>query len=59
VAMVVGILGCYFVGTVWFMHIIQSGLIEALLMCVVPFLIGDILKIILSAFLVKKLKKYV
>lgn len=59
VAMVVGILGCYFVGTVWFMHITQNGLIEALLMCVVPFLIGDILKIILSAFLVKRLKKYV
>lgn len=58
VAMVAGILGCYFVGTAWFMHITQSGLIEALLMCVVPFLIGDILKIILSAFLVKKLKKY-
>ncbi len=59
VAMTVGILGCYFVGTAWFMYITQSGLIEALLMCVVPFLIGDILKIILSAFLVKKLKKYV
>lgn len=59
VAMVVGILGCYFVGTVWFMYITQNGLIEALIMCVVPFLIGDMLKIILSVFLVKKLKKYV
>ena len=59
VAMAVGIFGCYFVGTAWFMHLTQNGLIEALLMCVVPFLIGDILKIILSAFLVKKLKKYV
>ncbi|HAK44165.1 MAG TPA: biotin transporter BioY [Clostridium sp.] len=59
VAMSVGILGCYFVGTSWFMYLTKSELIEALLMCVVPFLFGDILKIILSAFLVKKLKKYV
>ena len=59
VAMSVGILGCYFIGTAWFMYLTKSELIEALLMCVVPFLVGDILKIILSAFLVKKLKKYV
>jgi biotin transport system substrate-specific component len=59
VSMGVGIIGCYFIGTAWFMYLTQSGLIEALLMCVVPFLIGDILKIILSALLVKKLKKYV
>lgn len=59
VAMSVGILGCYLVGTAWFMYLTKSELIEALFMCVVPFLFGDILKIILSAFLVKKLKKYV
>ena len=59
VSMGVGIVGCYFIGTAWFMHLTQSGLVEALFMCVVPFLIGDILKIILSALLVKKLKKYV
>lgn len=59
VAMSVGIMGCYFIGTAWFMYLTKNDLIESLIICVIPFLIGDILKIILSAFLAKKLKKYV
>lgn len=59
VAMSVGIIGCYFIGTAWFMYLSKNGLVESLTMCVIPFLIGDIFKIILSAILTKKLKKYI
>ncbi|MEG1254586.1 biotin transporter BioY [Clostridium sp.] len=59
VAMGIGILGCYTIGTAWFMYITKTGLFEALIMCVVPFLIGDMLKVVLSAFLVKRLKRFI
>lgn len=59
IAMGIGILGCYVLGTAWFMYLTKNGLVEALLMCVVPFVIGDVFKIILSAFLVKRLEKVI
>jgi len=59
IAMSIGILGCYTIGTAWFMYITKTGLFEALIMCVVPFLIGDMLKVVLSAFLVKRLKRFI
>jgi biotin transport system substrate-specific component len=55
ISMVVGLFACYAIGTAWFMFITKNGLVQALLMCVVPFLIGDALKIILGSFLVKRL----
>jgi len=59
IAMGIGILGCYTIGTAWFMYVTKIGLFEALIMCVVPFLIGDMLKVVLSAFLVKRLKRFI
>lgn len=47
---------CYFtLGTIWFMFLTKSTLTVSLTMCVIPFIPGDILKIILSAFLVKRI----
>ena len=37
---------CYALGTAWFMALTGTGLGAALLMCVVPFVPGDILKIV-------------
>lgn len=54
-AMVLGMLSCYALGTAWFMYLQNVALIPALSMCVIPFFIGDALKIAVAAFLVRKL----
>lgn len=59
IAMTAGLAACYFLGTLWFMYITSTGLVAALMMCVVPFLIGDAIKIAAGAILVKKLHKYI
>lgn len=58
-SMILGIMGCYLLGTIWFMSITKTGLIEALMLCVVPFLIGDAIKIATGSVLVKKLGNYI
>lgn len=45
VGMVLGTLACYAFGTAWFMISTGSELVPALMSCVVPFLIGDAIKI--------------
>lgn len=56
VAMVAGVLACYALGTLWFMMITHMTLWVTLGYCVVPFLPGDALKILLAALLTQKLK---
>lgn len=55
-AMLTGALTCYALGTVWYMYITQLSLGSALILCVLPFLPGDALKILLSAYLCTRLK---
>lgn len=50
-----GVLICYAVGTVWFMVVTGRGIAEALMLCVVPFLIFDAVKIALAVLLSKRL----
>lgn len=64
VSMVIGLLLCYIVGTIWFMVVynvtnqyIDLGL--ALSWCVVPFIIPDMAKIAVAAILVNRLDKIV
>ena len=59
VAMVAGLVVCYAFGTVWFMIQMKMGILESLLMCVVPYLIADGLKIAFSAVLVNRLDKVI
>lgn len=56
-AMAAGMVVLYTTGTLWFMISTKNGLAESLMMCVVPFLIGDALKITAGAFLVKRLRR--
>jgi biotin transport system substrate-specific component len=44
--MILGTVVCYIFGTVWYMYLTHNPLAAALAMCVVPFLIGDVIKII-------------
>ena len=58
-AMLLGLLLCYTFGTVWYCIYANVDFITAVLICVVPFLIGDSVKICISAILVTKLKKHI
>ena len=55
---------CYAFGTVWYICIYSAntgsiGIISVLLKCVFPFIIPDIIKIMLAALCVKKLIRFV
>lgn len=64
ISMIIGLLVCYTFGTLWFMMVYMKnqgavGLMTVLGWCVIPFIIPDILKIVLAYGLSRKLKKYV
>ncbi|MGI6079384.1 MAG: biotin transporter BioY [Candidatus Avilachnospira sp.] len=48
---------CYAFGTAWFMFITKNTLSTSLAVCVFPFIIPDLLKLISAVFLSKALKK--
>ena len=56
-AMTVGTLCCYAIGTMWFMAQTGVDLSGALLSCVIPFLPGDVLKIIAANAVTDAMKK--
>ena len=63
-AMLGGILCCYAFGTVWFMVVYTRstgaiGLISVLSKCVFPYILPDIIKIVLGVLLTKRLHKYI
>ena len=55
-AMLAGFFSYMTTGTCWYMFVTKSGLAEALMVCVVPFLPGDALKMVLAAVLARGLK---
>ncbi len=54
--MVIGVALCYTLGTIWYVHLTQVGAWAALISCVLPFLPGDAIKILLALVLTKRLK---
>ncbi len=61
-AMIAAIIACYVFGTVWFMIVYgrnggQISLGAALGMCVIPFLLPDLLKVALALGITKRLEK--
>jgi len=48
---------CYAPGTVWFMITTGMGLIESLVLCVIPFIPGDVLKVLAAVLICEALKK--
>ncbi len=64
VAHVIGLVICYIFGTVWFVHIYSSqvgniGYSAALMLCVVPFILPDIAKLLLAIFVGKRISKQI
>ena len=49
--MICGTLILYTIGTIWFMVYSNSSLLKSLYTCVIPFLIGDLFKIIIASFI--------
>jgi len=53
-----GLLVCYTIGTMWYVYIYLNGNIESasmvLLVCIVPYIIPDIIKICLAYYIAKK-----
>lgn len=63
-SMILGLLGCYTVGTLWFMAVYARnsgavGLGTVLSWCVLPFIIPDLAKIVAAVFLTNRLKRFV
>jgi len=60
-AMTAGTLVCYCLGTLWFLIIMKGTytLIQALLVCVVPYLIFDLIKILAAAAVAVPVRKIV
>ena len=61
-SMIAGLIVCYVFGTAWFMMIYTQhsgviGLSTVLGLCVIPFIIPDLIKIGVALFLTKRLKK--
>ena len=61
ISMIVGLLICYAIGTVWYAVIYASstdniGIITAITTCVLPYILPDALKIVLSLFIRKRVR---
>ena len=56
IGMFIGNAILYLFGIIWFMYVTQASLMTALLACVIPFLPGDLLKIILVYLLAPRLQ---
>ena len=56
-AMIAGSVLCYVLGTAWFMVSTKTALIASLWLCVLPFLIGDALKIAVAAVAAPRLSR--
>ena len=57
IGMIAGLALCYILGTIWFSYQQGKGFIASLLLCVVPFLIGDAIKIIVAVILGTQINK--
>lgn len=51
-----GTLSCYILGTIWFIVLTHNTLAAAMTMCVIPFLPGEVFKLIASVVIVSALK---
>ena len=57
IGMITGLALCYILGTIWFSYQQGKGFIVSLLLCVVPFLIGDAVKIVVAVILGTQINK--
>ena len=58
-AMILGAVVYYIFGTIWFMFVTEMNLVSSLTLCVIPFIIPDLVKIAVAIIIINRLKKYV
>ena len=60
ISLVIGLFICYLIGTVWF-YVVTKGenysFFKILLLCVIPYIIPDLLKLVLAFIIARRLKK--
>ncbi|MBQ8151465.1 MAG: biotin transporter BioY [Firmicutes bacterium] len=64
VSMFIGLMLCYFLGTLWFMYFYGKstgpiGFVATLSICVFPFVIFDLIKLVIAIILTKRLENHV
>ena len=57
--MVIGLAVCYAFGTAWFVVMYDCTVGYALMMCVVPYLAADFVKLAVAAILAVRLQKFI
>ena len=62
-AMAAGLIICYVFGTLWYMFIYakdqtQAGILTVMATCVLPFVIPDLVKMVLAYSISKRIKKF-
>ena len=55
--MILGLALCYLLGTIWFSYQQGKGFLASLLLCVVPFLLGDAIKIAVASIIGSEISK--
>lgn len=59
-SMIVGTLFCYLLGTIWYVIAYAAvSFPEALALCVLPYLLPDLIKIVLAVILVRRLERFI
>lgn len=58
-SMVVGDTVCFMVGTVHFMLIMKMDLASSLMMCVVPYIVPDLIKMTVATIIIDKVKRHI
>lgn len=56
-SMLLGTITCYAVGTIWFSVFTKTAILKSFLVCVCPFVIGDMIKILVSYYVITATKK--
>ncbi len=57
-AFVFALLVCYTLGVLWFSYVSKTSIDNSMMLVVVPFVVGDIIKIIIALTLIYPIKKY-
>lgn len=48
-SLIAGTVMCYLFGTLWYMHKAEIGFVNAAAVCILPFIVGDIIKIAVAS----------
>ena len=58
VGMIIGTIGCYGIGSVWLGLQLNLSIWQALMVGVIPYVLGDVIKMVFALFIIKSLRSY-